>query len=1259
MSTRITFRNIVSAVLFAAACLGITALSASAAGAESLPNTGAPAGFTLTKITDGLVAPTAAQFAPDGRIFVAQKNGVVKLYKNGVLRPQPFYTIPNVNDYVDRGLLGLALDPNFATNGYVYLLYTHDNNPSNIAGPKTGRLVRVTANGDQAVAGSEFVVLGTNVGNSVQTSCNNFVLGSDCLPADGLSHAPGSVRFAPDGKLIVSIGDAAGYDDVDRLAFLAQNLDSTAGKILRINPDGTAPSDNPYYNGSPTANRSKVFAYGVRNAFRLSVRPSDGLIMAGDVGWNTWEEINVVPKGGNLGWPCYEANDQQNGTGAPGIKAYKDEPECQQMYQNPPANLVSPIHYYPHPPSSAVVSGGFYTGNGYPAQYKDMFFYADYAKNQIYAMRLNAANAMVPSSNITFASNAGGPVNFFTGADGDLYYLAINNGGIYRIAYSTQNQGPSANIASDVNYGAAPLTVKFTSSGSSDPENDELNFLWDFGDNSPTSTAANPTHQYAQNGTYTATLTVTDAYNNTSVKTLEIRVGQTAPTLTISSPTDLTSAAPDQVINYAATATDVVDGPIAGANIKWQISIQHCPLDSCHVHNVQTINGGSGTFTYPHHDGPFYVLLSASVTNSSNLTTSKTVSVFPQGQPIIHAMNFDGSNDYAVAAAPQDFRLQQFTVEAMVKALSTDDWGSEVVSMGNNWMLRMRTDGNLFFSFTSGTAWQNLETSNVNVKDGLWHHVAVTRTATAIKLYVDGEIVAQSENTNPIQYIYGGNLIVGRHGDEDDHFNFNGAIDEVRVWSVPRTDAQIKAFNSTSLPADQPNLLAYFTAEEGNGLTVADSSANGAHDLTLVNGANWTAGAPLRSPVTPVTTTPITQLTDTFSGTTIDPAKWGTFGPAAAVSQNDTFRAAPTPNATGYSGIISNGAFELKSNAVYVNVPQVTNAGTTAETQLILVANEANLLSVGKTGGSLLLRNRVNNVNSDTYLPYDAAAMRWWRIQEANNSITFETSPDGTTWTVRRTVAKSFDLTQLKVVLQAGTWQNVAAPGAAVFDNLNVAPAPPAATNTSLALNGTATAQAVLSGGDHMHANYQVFTLEAWVKTAATGVWGGEIVSNGNNYGARITPDGNVRFYIHTGNFVWKDYVTTGLNLKDNAWHHVAISKDATSVKIYVDGTLRQTFASPEAISYTLGKNLVIGRHGDGDANFNFTGNIDELRIWSTVRTATEIAANRTAELAPQAGLAMNWRFNEGTGLAAADVAGTHTLTMTAGATWATGYPRP
>ena len=239
---------------------------------------------------------------------------------------------------MDRGLLGMTLDPNFATNHYVYLLYTYDNQPGNNAAPKTGRLLRITANGDTALAGSAASHSRRYNRDATQPSCENYPVNTNCIPADSLSHGPDSVLFGTDGKLYITIGDSSNYNDVDIKAFRAQNLDSLSGKVLRINPDGTAPTDNPFYTGNPNDNKSKVYASGLRNPFRLSIREADGLIVVGDVGWSTWEEVNVVFPGANFGWPCYEGNEQQNGAG--GTAAYKDQAACQQMYSDTAQQFV-------------------------------------------------------------------------------------------------------------------------------------------------------------------------------------------------------------------------------------------------------------------------------------------------------------------------------------------------------------------------------------------------------------------------------------------------------------------------------------------------------------------------------------------------------------------------------------------------------------------------------------------------------------------------------------------------------------------------------------------------------------------------------------------------------------------------------------------------------------------------------------------------------------------------------------------------------
>ena len=186
--------------------------------------------------------PVGVTFAPDGRIFIWQRDGVIRIVKNGALLPTPFMDISSkVNTYTDHGFLGVALDPNFAANGWVYVFYTYEagGNP-NDPSPKTGHLSRVTAdptNPDVMLANSEVILLGT----LDVPPCSNYPVGADCFPTDSYTHSVGSLRFLPDGTLFASHGDGATADFADVLALRAQSLDSYAGKLLRINPMAVRP----------------------------------------------------------------------------------------------------------------------------------------------------------------------------------------------------------------------------------------------------------------------------------------------------------------------------------------------------------------------------------------------------------------------------------------------------------------------------------------------------------------------------------------------------------------------------------------------------------------------------------------------------------------------------------------------------------------------------------------------------------------------------------------------------------------------------------------------------------------------------------------------------------------------------------------------------------------------------------------------------------------------------------------------------------
>ena len=421
-------------------------------------------GFVEDVVVSGLNLPTVFAFAPDGRIFVGEKGGAIRIFKNGLLLSTPYYTVTPVNTQEDRGLLGLALDPNFATNGFVYVSYTYDTNPSNPGGIKTSQVIRINAStplGDVAAAGSRAVILGSVVGTAAQPSCDQQPLNADCIPSDYDSHSIGNLRFGPDGMLWVATGDGASYNSVDSRALRSQNLDSLGGKMLRVNPsNGQGLADNPFYNGNLTHNRSKVWAYGFRNPFRWNFKPGTNTIYSGDVGWNDWEEQNVVLAGINYGWPCYEGNGIQ-----PGYSGYAT---CQSLTSG---QVRAPLYTYTHPPGGAAAVGGAFTGvNSYPAEFQSTYFFGDYAQNSISTAKISASNTIVAGSLGTFTTEADGPVQVEIGPAGNVYYLSINTGEIRRIQYIGGNRPPTAVASATPDNGLAPLVVNFSSAGSSDPD---------------------------------------------------------------------------------------------------------------------------------------------------------------------------------------------------------------------------------------------------------------------------------------------------------------------------------------------------------------------------------------------------------------------------------------------------------------------------------------------------------------------------------------------------------------------------------------------------------------------------------------------------------------------------------------------------------------------------------------------------------------------------------------------------------------------
>ena len=339
-----------------------------------------PAGFTDTPVASGMTNPTAMAFAPDGRLFVAQQGGALRVIKNGSLVATPFMTL-TVDQSGERGLLGVAFDPDFPINQYVYVYYTATSPAVH------NRVSRFTANGDVVVPGSEVVLL-----NLPNLSATN--------------HNGGAIHFGPDGKLYVAVGENA-------VSSNSQSLANPLGKLLRINRDGSIPTDNPFYGSTSGINRS-IWARGLRNPFTFAFQSSTGRLFINDVGQSTWEEINDGVAGSNYGWPVSEGPTST-------------------------AGQRGPLFVYGHgngPVAGCAIAGGaFYNpvAPQFPASYIGSYFFADLCGNAIY--RIQPANGYALS---TFATGLDQPVDLQVGPDGNLYYLARGGGGVVgRIAYPT------------------------------------------------------------------------------------------------------------------------------------------------------------------------------------------------------------------------------------------------------------------------------------------------------------------------------------------------------------------------------------------------------------------------------------------------------------------------------------------------------------------------------------------------------------------------------------------------------------------------------------------------------------------------------------------------------------------------------------------------------------------------------------------------------------------------------------------------------
>lgn len=552
-----------------------------------------PAGFTEALVASGLSNPTAMQFAPDGRLFVAQQGGALRVIKNGALLPTPFVTL-TVDPAGERGLLGVAFAPDFASSQHVYVYYTVPSGPGVTV---HNRISRFTANGDVAVPGSEFIV----------------------VELDNLSatnHNGGAIDFGPDGKLYVAIGENA-------VPSFSQSLTTRHGKMLRLNADGSIPTDNPTsfpgIAGTTSGIYQSIWAVGLRNPFTFAFNPGGTPAMfINDVGGGSWEEVNPGTAGANFGWPTTEGDFD------PVVRP----------------NFTRPRYAYPHSGGTttgcAITGGAFYnpvTPN-FPAGYQGMYFFADFCSGWIKYVDPTVVQAypLQPSAAVNFASGVNGPVDLKVWTDGALYYLARGAGAVYRVQYGNSAPTITSQPANRTVSVGQSATFSVTAGGTP-----PFTYQWQRnGVNISGATGASYTRTNAQLSDSGARFRVNvsnsvgNLFSNEATLTVTTNV---APVATITAPATNLLYTGGMTVAFAGTGTDPDGAPSAlpASAFSWRVDFHH----DTHTHPFLPATSGitGGTFVVPttgETSANVWYRIYLTVTDSGGLSHTVQRDVFPQ-----------------------------------------------------------------------------------------------------------------------------------------------------------------------------------------------------------------------------------------------------------------------------------------------------------------------------------------------------------------------------------------------------------------------------------------------------------------------------------------------------------------------------------------------------------------------------------------------------------------------------------------------------
>jgi glucose/arabinose dehydrogenase len=1253
--------------------------------------TAANPAFVNESVVPGVTDATTIAFLPGGRMLIGELSESILVVQPGASQPNatPFLQLDSSRTTGEQGLLDILIDQNFAQNGFYYIFYTNATAAGN-----HNRVSRFTASGNGTVAGSEVV------------------LWEDPDFAGNALHG-GSLAFGTDGKIYISTGDNTTATD-------AQRLDIPRGKILRINKDGTIPSDNPFVDG-PGGNRDEIWALGLRNPFRMTIDPVSGRMYIADVGSadhsRAIEELNLGARGANFGWPVCEG-------------------PCST------AGMTNPIYSYPHAGRDAcIIAGPVYHGTAFPSEYQNSLFIGDYVQHTVRRVRLdangNVAQVMSfwPADGTLDNLDMGDPVKFVEGPDGALYYVDIgffggqqNPAAIRRIRYVLGNRPPVAVAAATTpTTGQAPLSVGFSSAGSSDPEGAPLTYSWSFGDGT-TSTQANPTHTFTTPGQYVTRLTVSDGNSNSVSNDITIRVG-TPPTPHILTPSNGALFRAGDVITYTGSATDAEDGTLPASAFSWTVNFHH---DS-HIHPGGTSSGTtSGTLQIPTTGHEFTGATSyeivLTVTDSTGLSTSTSVTIFPdkvnltynsvpsglnvsidgvvrqtpyvvddlkgfrhtlaapnqsnggtsysftswsdggaQSHDIVvpttnqsyvatfqastgpgglvaayafdegsgptagdssgsgnngsvgsatwstagkygNALSFTGSGArVTVPDSPSLHLTTGMTLEAWVfpTALGSE-WRDVVYKANDNYYLEAtssagRPVGGGIFGNVSGEAY-----GTAALATNTWTHLATSYDGSTLRLYVNGTQVATAPRSGPIA-TSNGVLTIG--GDPAFGQQYAGRIDDVRVYDRALTPAQIQSDMNTPIGGG--------TGGDGQAPTAPSGLTATASSSTQV-GLTWTAATDNVG----VAQYRIERCQG--AGCSV----FAEVGTATGTSFTDSNL---TPS-TAYS-------YRVRAQDAALNLGPFSNtaSATTAalDTEPPTAPSGLTATAAGSASVGLAWTAATDNVGVTQY--------RIERCQGAGCSVFAEVgTATGTSFTdtnLTPATAYSYRVRARDAALNLGPFSNTAsattaaaptglvaaysfnegagttaadASGSGNNGSIGSATWSTAGKNgNALSFNGTS-ARVTVPDAPSLRLSTGM-TLEAWVfPTSVTSVWRDVIYKGNDNYYLEATsstgrPVGGGIFNGAYG----ETYGTA--TLAANTWTHLAVTYDGTMLRLYVNGTQVSSLARTGTLASSTGA-LSIG----GDAPFGqyFAGRIDDVRIYNTARTATQVGTDMATPVA-------------------------------------------